>query len=158
MSCFVMYSLAQGLKKITSYVTKAKESRKRKFFLFSSLKAWDLFHLLGDPRLFMNLPKNYFSQSNFEDKQDLIRGLGETEIPLLEDTNKILHASGPRGKEKWPQRILDKTYLLVKQGRLASTVMGSLLQEEVWCSETKLNYKQTSAPNRRKQTVLKKCS
>ena len=113
MSCFVMYSLAQGLKKITSYVTKAKESRKRKFFLFSSLKAWDLFHLLGDPRLFMNLPKNYFSQSNFEDKQDLIRGLGETEIPLLEGTNKILHASGPRGKEKWPQRILDKTYLLV---------------------------------------------
>ena len=118
MSCFVMYSLAQGLKKITSYVTKAKESRKRKFFLFSSLKAWDLFHLLGDPRLFMNLPKNYFSQSNFEDKQDLIRGLGETEIPLLEDTNKILHASGPRGKEKWLHRKLNQTYLQVFKGLL----------------------------------------
>ena len=127
-----MYSLAQGLKKITSYVTKAKESRKRKFFLFSSLKAWDLFHLLGDPRLFMNLPKNYFSQSNFEDKQDLIRGLGETEIPLLEGTNKILHASGPRGKEKWPQRILDKTYLLVlehllKRHWLAGALGGDIV-------------------------------
>ena len=29
-------------------------------------------------------------------------GLGETETPLLECTNKILHKPGPWGKEQWP--------------------------------------------------------
>ena len=41
------------------------------------------------------------------------RGLGETETPLLEGTHKVLCTSGPMGKEQWPHRRLNQTYLLV---------------------------------------------
>ena len=34
---------------------------------------------------------------------------GWTEPPLLEDTHKILHASGPRRKEQWPHRTPHQT-------------------------------------------------
>ena len=40
-------------------------------------------------------------------------GLGETETPLLEGTHKVVCAPGPRGKEQWPHRRLNQTYLLV---------------------------------------------
>ena len=45
-------------------------------------------------------------------------GLGETETPLLEGTHKVVCTSGPRGKEKWPHRRLNQTYLLVLEGLL----------------------------------------
>ena len=43
-------------------------------------------------------------------------GLGETETPLLEGTHRVVCSSGPRGKEQWPLRRLNKTYLLVLKG------------------------------------------
>ena len=45
-------------------------------------------------------------------------GLGETETPLLEGTHKAVCASGLRGKEQWPHRRLNQTYLLVLEGLL----------------------------------------
>ena len=45
-------------------------------------------------------------------------GLGETETPLLEGTHKVLCAREPRGKEQWPHRRLNETYLLVLEGLL----------------------------------------
>ena len=47
-----------------------------------------------------------------------LTGLGETETPLLEGTHKVVCASGPRGKEQWPHRRLNQTYLLVLEGLL----------------------------------------
>ena len=47
-----------------------------------------------------------------------LTGLGETETPLLEGTHKILCAPGPRGKEQWPHRSLNQTYLLALEGFL----------------------------------------
>ena len=44
--------------------------------------------------------------------------LGETETPLLEGTHKVVCTSGPRGKEQWPHRRLNQTYLLVLEGLL----------------------------------------
>ena len=40
--------------------------------------------------------------------------MGETETPLLEGT----HKEGPRGKEQWPDRRLNQTYVLVLEGLL----------------------------------------
>ena len=51
-------------------------------------------------------------------------GLRETETQLLEDTNKILHAPGPRGKEQWPHRRLNQTDLLVLEGLLWRYVLA----------------------------------
>ena len=45
-------------------------------------------------------------------------GLGETETPFLEGTNKMLCATRPRGKEQWLHRGQNQTYLLVWQGPL----------------------------------------
>ena len=45
-------------------------------------------------------------------------GLGVTETPVLEDTNKILSAPRLRGKEQWLHRRLNKKYLLVLEGLL----------------------------------------
>ena len=45
-------------------------------------------------------------------------GLGETETPLLEGKHKVVCTSGLRGREQWPQRILNQTYLLVLEGLL----------------------------------------
>ena len=45
-------------------------------------------------------------------------GLGETETPLLEGTDKVVCTSGPREKEQWPHRRLSQTYLLVLEGPL----------------------------------------
>ena len=45
-------------------------------------------------------------------------GLGETETSLLEGTHKVVCASAPRGKEQWPHRRLNQTYLLVLEGLL----------------------------------------
>ena len=45
-------------------------------------------------------------------------GLGETETPLFEGTNKILCTPRPRGKEQGPHRRLNKNYLLVLEGLL----------------------------------------
>ena len=47
-----------------------------------------------------------------------LTGLGETETPLLEGTHKVVCASGPRGKEQWPHRRLNQTYLLALEGLL----------------------------------------
>ena len=47
-------------------------------------------------------------------------GLRETETPLLEGTHKVVCASGPTGKEQWPHRRLNQTYLLVLEGPLQS--------------------------------------
>ena len=45
-------------------------------------------------------------------------GLGETETLLLEGTHKEVCTSAPRGKEQWPHRRLNQTYLLVLEGLL----------------------------------------
>ena len=45
-------------------------------------------------------------------------GLGETETLLLEGTQKVVCTSGPSGKEQWPHRRLNQTYLLVLEGLL----------------------------------------
>ena len=47
-----------------------------------------------------------------------LAGLGETETPLLKGKHKVVCASGPRGKEQWPHRRLNQTYLLVLEGLL----------------------------------------
>ena len=45
-------------------------------------------------------------------------GLGEPETPLLGGADKVMCASGPRGKKQLPQKRLDQTYLLVSEGLL----------------------------------------
>ena len=47
-----------------------------------------------------------------------LTGLGETETPLLDGTHIVVCTSGPRGKEQWPHRRLNQTYLLVLEGLL----------------------------------------
>ena len=44
--------------------------------------------------------------------------LGERETLLLDGTHKVVCESGPRGKEQWPHRRLNETYLLVLEGLL----------------------------------------
>ena len=44
-------------------------------------------------------------------------GLGETETPLLEGTQSSVHIR-TQGKEQWPHRRLNQTYLLVLEGLL----------------------------------------
>ena len=44
--------------------------------------------------------------------------------PLLEDTHRILHASGPRRKEQWPHRRLNQT-LLDSVGEAPADTSGS---------------------------------
>ena len=39
-------------------------------------------------------------------------GLGETMTPILDGTNKILHAPRPRGKQWWPHRRLNQNNLM----------------------------------------------
>ena len=41
-----------------------------------------------------------------------------TETPLLEGTHKVVCTSGPKGKEQWPHKRLNQTYLLVWEGLL----------------------------------------
>ena len=48
-------------------------------------------------------------------------GLGETETPVMEGTNKTLGVPRPRGKEQWPHRSMSagpSNYLLVLEGLL----------------------------------------
>ena len=45
-------------------------------------------------------------------------GLGATETPVLEGTNKILPAPRSRGKEQWPHRRLNQNSLLMLEGLL----------------------------------------
>ena len=45
-------------------------------------------------------------------------GLGETETPFLEGTHKVVCTSRARGKEQWPHRRLNHTYLLVLEDLL----------------------------------------
>ena len=45
-------------------------------------------------------------------------GLGEAETVFLESTHKVVCASGPRGKEQWPHKRPNQTYLLVLEGLL----------------------------------------
>ena len=45
-----------------------------------------------------------------------LTGLGETETPLLQGTHKVVCTLGPRGKEQWPDRRLNQTYLVVLVG------------------------------------------
>ena len=47
-------------------------------------------------------------------------GLGETETPILECTNKVFCTPRPRGKEQWPHKRLNQKYLLVLEGLLWS--------------------------------------
>ena len=44
--------------------------------------------------------------------------LEEIDNPLLEGTSKLLHTPGLRGKEQWPYRRQNQTYLLVLEGLL----------------------------------------
>ena len=71
----------------------------------------------GDPAKRLGIPR----ESEFEGQQDLIIGLPQDwgkQTPLLEGTNKMLHAAVPRGKEQWHHRRLNQTYLLVLEGLL----------------------------------------
>ena len=45
-------------------------------------------------------------------------GLGETETPLMEGIHKVVYAPGCMGKEQWPHRRLNQTYMLVLEGLL----------------------------------------
>ena len=47
-----------------------------------------------------------------------LTGQGETDTPLLEGTHKVMCASGPKRKERWPHGRLNQTYLLVLEGLL----------------------------------------
>ena len=54
--------------------------------------------------------------------------LGETETPLLENTNKILHVPGHRGKGQWLHTRLNQTYLLVLESLVEAWVGHGLPQ------------------------------
>ena len=54
------------------------------------------------------------------------RGLRETEAPVLEGTNKILHVPGLRGEEQWPHRRLNLNYLLGAGQQGLTTGTGAL--------------------------------
>ena len=91
-------------------------------------------------------------EPDFEGQQDVIAGLpqdwGKQETPLLEGTHKVLCAPGPRGKEQWPHRRLNQTYLLVLEGLLQSwgwlwltmgtrTLAAPLLVSTHWCEPSR---------------------
>ena len=48
-------------------------------------------------------------ESGLEASYKTSRGLEEIETPVLEGTNKILHAPRPTGEEQWPHRRLNTT-------------------------------------------------
>ena len=82
MTCFVVLSLALGLKTVSlkdcchnnsmfkekhlMWLRGSNAGKKKQFVLFSSLRAWDSFLLKG-PRLLINLPKNELSHCFFDD-------------------------------------------------------------------------------------------
>ena len=45
-------------------------------------------------------------------------GLGETESPLLDGTQKVSGTPGSRGRKQWPHKSLGQTYLLILEGLL----------------------------------------
>ena len=57
-------------------------------------------------------------------------GLGETETPVLEGTNKILRVPRLRGKEHWPHRRLNQTCLLAWLGPICLFLLLFLLPWE----------------------------
>ena len=63
----------------------------------------------GDLTKGLGIPR----ESDLEGQWDLITGLsqdwGETETPVLEGTNKIVHTPRPRGEEQWPTGEWTKT-------------------------------------------------
>ena len=76
----------------------------------------------GDAAKGLGMPR----ESDFEGQWDLIIGLPQDwgkQTPALEGTNKILHTPRPRGKEQWPHRRRNQSYLLVLEGHCG--VMGS---------------------------------
>ena len=61
-------------------------------------------------------------ESGFEGQWDLIAGIpqvwGNQKLPSWGGADKVMCASGPRGKKLSPQKRLDQTYLLVSEGLL----------------------------------------
>ena len=67
---------------------------------------------LGDQIKGLGIPR----ESGLEGQRDLTVGLPEDwgkQTPVLESTNKILHAPRPRGEEQRPYRRLNQNYLLL---------------------------------------------
>ena len=61
------------------------------------------------------LPENQTLKASGIWLQDFDRSGGQ-ESPLLEGTHKVVCTWGPTGKEQWPHRRLNQTYLLVLEG------------------------------------------
>ena len=72
------------------------------------------------------------------------RGLEETEIPVLEGTNRILHIPRPRREEQWRHRRLNQNYLLVLEGLLwrhgsaGAHHRDGALEGPPWCRSCRL--------------------
>ena len=84
-------------------------------------------------------------------------GLGETETPVLEGTNKSLCALSLRGREQWDHRRLNQNYLLVLEGLLWRHVSagdyhrdgdtGNIsLGRSPWCKSSWVAISQTTEP------------
>ena len=103
----------------TSWVTHRPKNNNTKEYLelfwrfrtpHQAFQPGDLTKVLGIPR-----------ESGLEGRQDLLIELPEDwgkQTPVLEGTNKILHAPRPRGKEQWHDGRLSENYLLVLEGLL----------------------------------------
>ena len=72
---------------------------------------------LGIQQTAQESPRNLTLQASRIWSQDFHRTV-ETETPLLEDTNKILHAPGPMEKGAVTPQETEQTYLLVLEGLL----------------------------------------
>ena len=72
----------------------------------------------GDPTKGLEIPRESDHEGQWDLFTRLPTGLGETETPVLDGTNKTLHAPRPRGKEHWLHRKVNQTYLLVLGGPL----------------------------------------
>ena len=102
------------------WVTHRLENRNTKDVLTLLWRFWTpcQFSQPEDPTKGLGIPR----ESGLEGQWDLIRGLPEywgKQTPVLEGTNKILHAPRPRGEEQWPHRRLSQSYLLVLEGFLS---------------------------------------
>ena len=65
-------------------------------------------------------------------------GLGQTETLFLQDTNKILCATGLRGEEQWPHRRLNQTYQLGLEGFLLryGLAVAHFQDRDIWSSSS----------------------
>ena len=107
------------------WVTHRLENRNTKDVLTLLWRFWTpcQFSQPEDPTKGLGIPR----ESGLEGQWDLIRGLPEywgKQTPVLEGTNKILHAPRPRGEEPWPHRK--------PKSKLPASVGGSPV--EAWVS------------------------